>query len=129
VLPAVRLGLAAVTPGNDPKLRAAPPPIHAAKAPRALPLVLVLVGAAALALPLAWPQTCFGFAWLFLWPLCEAALTRLPVRALPSPLESLRARDRRLPLRLLALALPRALQRRLETPDPAIVRAWIDKSR
>jgi hypothetical protein len=109
VLPAVRLGLAAVTPGNDPKLRAAPPPIHAAKAPRALPLVLVLVGAAALALPLAWPQTCFGFAWLFLWPLCEAALTRLPVRALPSPLESLRARDRRLPLRLLALALPLGL--------------------
>ncbi len=100
VLPAIRLGLAAVTPRNDP-------PLRGAQAPSALPLVLA--GAAALALPLAWPSFCFGLAWLFLWPLCEALLTRLPPAALPSPLEAFRARDRRLPLRLLALALPLGL--------------------
>ena len=100
VLPAVRLGLAAVTPRDEPPLRAGP-------APKAL--LLALVGAAALVLPLSLPRVFFGLAWIFLWPLCEALLTRLPPAALPSPLEAAGARDLRLPLRLLALALPLGL--------------------
>ena len=100
VLPAVRLGLAAVTPAREP-------PLRASASPRALPLLVA--GAAALLLPLAWPRVFFGFAWLFLWPLCEALLARLPTSSLPSPLEALRAGDRRLPLRLLSLGLPLGL--------------------
>ncbi len=115
VLPAIRLGLAAATPREEPPLRAASdelPRRPAGPVRRNDRALLLLAGALALALPLAWPRVFFGLAWLFLWPLCEAALTRLPrdpAGSLPSPLESLRARDRRLPLRLLALALPLGL--------------------
>lgn len=97
VLPAVRLGLCALSPREEAPLAHAP-------ASRTLPLATA--GALALALPLAAPRFFFPCAWLFLWPLCEAALSRSPVRSLPSPLEAARARDLRLPLRLIALALP-----------------------
>jgi hypothetical protein len=76
VLPAVRLGLAAV---HEP---------DAASPPRRRPLLLAAIGLGMLALALLFPRIAFPLAWLFLWPLCEAAACLLPRRGLPTPLES-----------------------------------------
>lgn len=114
VLPAVRLGLCAVSPREEPPQRFAP-----ARSVRPL----LLAGTLALALALASPRFFFGCAWLFLWPLCEAALSRLPLRSLPSPLEAFRARDLRLPLRLIAIALPLGLV--WESLNSGCERGWI----
>lgn len=100
VLPAVRLGFAALSQPGEPPLRGLAPK---------RPATLALLGLLALALPLLWPRIFFGCAWLFLWPLCEAAAALLPIGALPTPLEAWRAGDRRVALRLLLLALPLGL--------------------
>lgn len=99
VLPAVRLGLAALTPREEP----AP---ATTSAPR--PAALLLAGLACLALATAFPKVAFPLAWLFLWPLCEAAAALLPRgNGLPTPLEA--RPDPRLIRRLLLLALPLGL--------------------
>jgi hypothetical protein len=93
VLPAVRLGLAALRAPEQLPAR----PVR--------PAPLALAGAAALGLALAFPRFAFPLAWLFLWPLCEAALALLPRReGLRSPLEA----PRMIPF-LLILALPLGL--------------------
>ena len=76
VLPAVRLGLFALYP---------PLPAIAA---RRRPALLLAIGLLMLALALAFPRWAFPLAWLFLWPLCEAACCLLPPRTLATPLES-----------------------------------------
>lgn len=76
VLPAVRLGLGAL----QPQAVAAPA--------RRRPALLLAMGLAMLALALAFPRWAFPLAWLFLWPLCEAACCLLPPRTLATPLES-----------------------------------------
>jgi hypothetical protein len=76
VLPAVRLGLAQLQPE----------PVVPAPEPRPLKAAL---GVAMLAAVLAWPRLAFPFAWIFLWPVCEAlagARVRLQVMALGIPL-------------------------------------------
>jgi hypothetical protein len=98
VLPAVRLGLASLTPVQEPEITED----HGGwRAPLA-------AGVALLALALAFPRQAFPLAWLFLWPLCEAANAALPRGAgLPSPLRT--RSDPRLIRRLLLLALPLGL--------------------
>ena len=75
VLPAVRLGLS---------LRE---PVALAPA-RRRPALLFAVGLVMLLLALAFPRWAFPLAWLFLWPLCEAACCLLAPRTLATPLES-----------------------------------------
>ncbi|MGZ6142139.1 MAG: hypothetical protein ACXWLM_02315 [Myxococcales bacterium] len=77
VLPAVRLGLSALHEPTDIRVRRT-----------AHPGVLLAAGLCMLALALAFPRYAFPFAWLFLWPLCEAAAAVLEPRALPTPLEA-----------------------------------------
>ena len=70
VLPAARLGLAHVP-------YAGPSPLQRGRLPRAA------VGVAMLLLSLAFPRYAFPFAWIFLWPICEAAAgVRVPVRVI-----------------------------------------------
>ena len=76
VLPAVRLGLAALN---------APSPATPA---RRRPAFLFATGLVMLALALAFPRWAFPLAWLFLWPLCEAFSCLLAPRTLATPLES-----------------------------------------
>ena len=71
VLPAVRLLL----PDLQPRTRRRP-------------LELAVIGLVMLGLALAFPRSAFPLAWLFLWPLCEAAAALLPPRTLPTPLEA-----------------------------------------
>lgn len=87
VLPAVRLVLPAT------EKRREPPQVGA----------LVALGIAMLALALAFPRVAFPLAWLFLWPLCEAAAAKLPTGTLATPLES------RAFLRIAAFGLPLGL--------------------
>ncbi len=91
VLPAVRLGLAALHE----------PPASADRARR--PALLLALGLAMLGLALAFPRVAFPFAWLFLWPICEALASLLPRQALATPLEA------RVFLRIAALGLPLGL--------------------
>ena len=77
VLPGVRLGLAALHEPADIRARRT-----------AHPGVLLAIGLGMLALALAFPRYAFPFAWLFLWPLCEAAAAELAPRTLPTPLEA-----------------------------------------
>jgi hypothetical protein len=101
VLPAVRLGLALISPRPDAGTGIAQP------SPRAARILLALF-AASLALVLAFPTVAFPLAWLLLWFLFEAELLRRGDQEprLLSPLQAWRAGDRRVLLRLLALALP-----------------------
>jgi hypothetical protein len=113
VLPAVRLGLAALSPPDELEFAAGPPPRAGA---------LLLAGLGCLALALAFPSVAFPLAWLFLWPLCEAAAALLPRRdGLPTPLEA--RRDPRLIRRLLMLALPLGLT--WESLNWGCQRGWI----
>jgi hypothetical protein len=106
VLPAVRLGLSLLRAAEEGPLR------------KVRPAPLFAAGAAALALAMAFPRYAFPLAWLFLWPLCEAALTLLPRRdGLPSPLEA-----PRLVRPLLLLALPLGLV--WESLNWRCVRGW-----
>jgi hypothetical protein len=91
VLPAVRLGLSVLHQ-----------PDAVAPAPRR-PLLLAATGFVMLALALLFPRVAFPLAWIFLWPLCEAAACLLPMRALATPLES------RVFLRVAILGLPLGL--------------------
>ena len=101
VLPAVRLGLSVLSPRDEPALQGAQ---------RKRPLLLAGLGLLALSLSLLLPRVAFPLAWLFLWPLAEAALCLLPRgESLPGPLEAWGARDGRLARRLLLLALPLGL--------------------
>lgn len=110
VLPAVRLGLAALTPRGEP----VPPP-----RPRPPPLTLAAAGLGMLGLALLLPRFAFPLAWIFLWPLCEWACSRLPPAGLLSPLEG----GRKQWLRLLALALPLGLA--WESLNFGCPRGWI----
>jgi hypothetical protein len=107
VLPAVRLGLAVLRwdeitvataqedPGPKPTLKKPARPV----------VLLLLVGLLCLGLAIALPRYAFPFAWLFLWPLCEAAAALFPRGpGLSSPLER-----RPVVLKLFALALPLGL--------------------
>ena len=91
VLPAVRLGLRALHEPQD------------AVPARRRPGLLALTGLALLALALAFPRYAFPLAWLFLWPLCEAAAALLPKRTLATPLEA------RVFLPIAALGIPLGL--------------------
>jgi hypothetical protein len=95
VLPALRLLEHVAAPPPEPPRPSLRP---------ALPLLLL--GVALLALALAFPRFAFPLAWLFLWPLCEAALRALPFApGAPSPLQSWEQGDRARLLRLCALGL------------------------
>ena len=99
VLPAVRLGEWLLSP--SPTDRARPLPARSGSGGR-----LLLLGLSMLGLALALPDHAFALAWLFLWPLFEAALEFLPpLPGAPSPLQSWRAGDRARVWRLLALGL------------------------
>ena len=105
VLPAVRLGLALISPRPDAGIGVPPPSPRAAR-------VLLALFAASLALLLAFPTVAFPLAWLLLWFLFEGELARRRCDQEPrleSPLQAFRAGDRRVLLRLLALALPLGL--------------------
>ena len=105
VLPAVRLGLALISPRPAAGPTIAPPSPQAAR-------VLFPLFAASLALLLAFPTVAFPLAWLLLWFLFEGELARRrrdQEPRLESPLQAFRAGDRRVLLRLLALALPLGL--------------------
>ena len=69
VLPAVRLGLAAVSPSRDAGVAVA------AAAPRSARVLLVAF-LASLALVLAFPRVAFPLAWMLLWFGFEAELAR-----------------------------------------------------
>jgi hypothetical protein len=109
VLPAVQLGDALLRPRNEsrplPVGRSGP----AGDGLLGSAAFLVALGVASLALPLAFPRACFGLAWLFVFPLAEAALLLAgprPLHALASPLEAWRSGDRTLAYRLLAFGIP-----------------------
>jgi hypothetical protein len=91
VLPAVRLALAILrgpeTVGEQ-RSPALSEEVNAVHQPGRGALPLAALGLLMLALALAFPRWAFPLAWLFLWPLCEAACRLLPRRALSSPLES-----------------------------------------
>lgn len=117
VLPAVRLGEALLCPvdetsgnGLDAQAPAAPPLARGERHSRAR--WWSGVGLTSLVLALWQPRLCYPLAWLFLFPLGEAALLVLGNRppGLPrSPMESMREGDRTLVLRLFAFALPLGL--------------------
>src|SRR5207244_9981281 len=75
VLPAVRLGLAILGEPGAMQTRLA------------RPVTLAAIGFGMLALALAFPRYAFPLAWLFLWPLCEAAAALLEPRTLAPRLE------------------------------------------
>lgn len=104
VLPAVRLGIALISPGPDEHRGVGAPPPRAAR-------VLFALFAASLVLLLSFPRVAFPLAWLLLWFLFEAELARRGDEGprLPSPLQAWRAGDRAVLFRLLALALPLGL--------------------
>ena len=118
VLPAVRLGLALISPRPDAGTGVAPP------SPRASRILFALF-AASLALLLAFPTVAFPLAWLLLWFLFEAELARRRDQEprLLSPLQAWRARDRRVLFRLLALALPLGLL--WEALNSGSARGWV----
>jgi hypothetical protein len=101
VLPAVRLAYALVSPRLDAGVRVAP------RAPLATRLLFALFGGS-LALVLALPRVAFPLAWLLLWFLFEAELSRRrdPEARLSSPLQAWRAGDRVVAARYVAVALP-----------------------
>lgn len=118
VLPAARYGLALLTPAGAGSLESPNP----ARGPR--PLTLTLLGLVSLLLALRFPRFAFPLAWIFLWPLCEAALGALQqAPGLESPLEALRRGHRGLILRLLALALPLGLV--WESLNSGCERGWV----
>ena len=104
VLPAVRLGLALLSPRPDAGVGAAP------AAPRA-PRILFVLFAASLASVLSFPRFAFPLAWLLLWFLFEAELLRRDhaESRLLSPLQAWSKGERGVLFRLLALALPLGL--------------------
>jgi hypothetical protein len=104
VLPAARLGSALLAKSLSAGIA------RAEARPRRAPWLL-FAGAFALGLALVFPTVAFPLAWVFLWPLAEGALA---LRAdaeprLSSPLQALRAGDRSVAVRLLAIALPMGL--------------------
>jgi hypothetical protein len=118
VLPAVRLGLALISPRLDAGIGVAPPSSRAAR-------VLFALFAASLALLLLFPTVAFPLAWLLLWFVLEAELARRRDEEprLLSPLQAWRAGDRRVLLRLLALALPVGLL--WEALNFGAARGWV----
>lgn len=94
VLPAVRLGLAALHGSLEGT--------SGTTAPGRLGRLAAL-GFGMLALALAFPRWAFPLAWLFLWPLCEVGAGLLPKRTLSTPLEA------RVFLRIAVLGLPLGL--------------------
>jgi hypothetical protein len=119
VLPAVRLALALVapTPGRER--------IVAVPARPGSTVLLAGAGFAMLAAAIAAPGVAFPLAWIFLWPLCEAAVAgrRDDEPRLASPLQALRAGRRDLPLRALAVALPFGLA--WESLNWGCARGWV----
>jgi hypothetical protein len=101
VLPAARYALALASPQPQSGTGVAPAAPRAARQ-------LFAAFAVSLALVLAVPRVAFPLAWLLLWFAFEAELARRSDREphLLSPLEAWRAGDRRVVLRLLAIALP-----------------------
>ena len=81
VLPAVRLGLSLRGP-------IVPAVAYGVPGTRRRPALLLAAGLVMLVLALAFPGWAFPLAWLFLWPLCEAACCLLAPRTLATPLES-----------------------------------------
>jgi len=118
VLPAVRLGLAAISPSRDAGVAVA------VAAPRSA-RVLLAAFLASLALVLAFPRIAFPLAWALLWFGFEAELARRrdDEPRLPSPLQAFRGGDRRVFFRLLALALPLGLV--WESLNSGAARGWI----
>jgi len=118
VLPAVRLGVALVSPHAQAGIRVAPP------APRATrPLFALFAGS--LALVLALPRIAFPLAWVLLWFLFEAELARRndSEARLSSPLQAWRAGDRGVAARFLAIALPFGLL--WEALNQGCERGWV----
>ena len=118
VLPAVRLGLALISPRLGAGTGVAAPAPRAAR-------VLFALGAAALALVLAFPKVAFPLAWLLLWFLFEAELARRCDAGprLSSALQGWREGDRTVLVRLLALALPLGLF--WEGLNSGAARGWV----
>ena len=118
VLPAVRLALALVapTPGAE-RIAAVRSPEKARE--------MAAVGLAMLAAAVAAPRVAFPFAWIFLWPFCEALLSRLrdDTPTIASPLQAWRAGRRDLVVRTLALGLPFGLV--WESLNWRCARGWI----
>jgi hypothetical protein len=104
VLPAARLGSVLLAPSRVAGIARAD-----AQPRRVVPLLFG--GAGALGLAVAFPAVAFPLAWVFLWPILEAALALCSDREprLLSPLQAIRAGDRSVALRLLAIALPMGL--------------------
>jgi len=104
VLPAVRLGLALAAGRLDAGTFISRPAPRAAR-------VLAALFAASLALLLAVPRVAFPLAWLVLWFLFEAELARHgdAEPRFSSALQALRAGNRDVLLRMLALGLPLGL--------------------
>jgi hypothetical protein len=119
VLPAVRLALALVAPAPGAER------IVAVPATPGTAWLLAGAGVAMLAAALGAPRVAFPLAWIFLWPLCEAAVAgrRDDEPWLASPLQALRAGRRDLPLRALAVALPFGLA--WESLNWGCARGWV----
>ena len=118
VLPAVRLGLALIAPRLDAGTAVAGPDPRAAR-------ILAGCFAVSLALVLAFPRFAFPLAWLLLWFLFEAELARRRdvEPRLSSALQAWRAKDRAVPVRLLALGLPLGLL--WEALNSGAARGWV----
>jgi len=118
VLPAARLALALVAPvpGGERTVAVAAPVQTG---------WMAAAGLAMLAAALAAPRIAFPFAWIFLWPLCEALLSRVQdaTPGVASPLQAWRAVRRDLVLRTLALGLPFGLA--WESLNWGCARGWI----
>jgi hypothetical protein len=132
VLPAARLGEILLRPARTRS--AWPPSATLAGAPAASAAAgmdprratrLACAGLALLAVALAAPRVAFPLAWVFLLPLCEAALCLWPAAAgeLRGPLEALWAGDRGVAARLLAFALPLGLL--WEGLNYSCARGWV----
>ncbi|GAC1552740.1 MAG: hypothetical protein NVS2B9_17930 [Myxococcales bacterium] len=122
VLPAARLSEILLRPAPRGSRPGAP---RASPASRGRAGRLALSGVACLGCALAAPRLAFPLAWIFLLPLCEAALCRWPASPadLPGPLEALREGDRGPALRLLALGLPIGLA--WEALNAGCARGWV----
>jgi Domain of unknown function (DUF4332) len=118
VLPAVRLGLALISPRLDAGKGVAAPAPRTAR-------VLFALFAASLALLLAFPRVAFPLAWPLLWFLLEAELARRRdgEPGLSSALQAFRQGDRGVLFRLLALALPLGLL--WEAVNSGAARGWV----
>jgi hypothetical protein len=118
VLPAVRLAFALVSPRVGSSVRVVP------AAPRAVRPLFGLF-AASLVLVVSLPRLAFPLAWLLLWFLFEAELSRRddPDARLSSPLQAWRAGDRGVLGRLLVIALPVGLL--WESLNYGCERGWV----